>query len=276
MNFRIGKISPMLVKTFFIFLLSLIIYSQPGYCKIMSEKLSKLTKAPKTRSPITIVLIGDSTVANYDTRSTTRRGWGQLLPTLMYDEVTIINRAIPGRSSKSFIEEGAWRRVLDETRPNYVFIQFGHNDLLSKPEDRRTDPGIPLDDSTYYFRNNLHTFINDTRRIGAIPVLITPMERRYFNSIGLIRQTNQPYAEAMRIVAREDDIHLIDLQSFSVWLYEDFYQTCGATAGIELHFDNGTPERDRTHFNESGALRYARKVLEEISPLHELVRYRNF
>ena len=81
------------------------------------------------------------------------------------------NHAVNGRSSKSFINEGRWQKVLDRLKPgDYVFIQFGHNDEKPKP-DRHTDPGSTFD-------ANLRRFVEETRQKGGIPVLFNSVVRR--------------------------------------------------------------------------------------------------
>ncbi len=81
---------------------------------------------------------------------------------------------------------------------------------------------------------------------------------------GAIRPTNAPYAEAMRAVADEMDVHLVDLNALSVTMYESMYSNVGESAGIELHYENGQPGGDRTHFNEAGARAFARLVADRL------------
>lgn len=91
--------------------------------------------------PVRIALIGDSTVASYDKPPADRptlTGWGQVFGEFFDDSVEISNFALSGRSSKSFLREGHWPKPL-AAKPDYVFIQFGHNDEPGKG-DRSTDP----------------------------------------------------------------------------------------------------------------------------------------
>ncbi len=127
-----------------------------------------------SRRPITIFMIGDSTMANkpYD-GDKQERGWGMVLQGFFTDDIVVDNHAVNGRSSKSFIDEGRWQVVLDKIQPgDYVFIQFGHNDEKPK-EDRHTDPGTTFD-------ANLTKFVNETRQKGGIPVLFNSVVRRNF------------------------------------------------------------------------------------------------
>ena len=124
---------------------------------------------------ITIFTIGDSTMANKDIKGgKLERGWGMMLRHCFSDDVRVDNHAQNGRSSKSFIDEGRWDKVLGLIKPgDYVFIQFGHND--EKPDEKRhTVPGSTFDD-------NLRKFVRETRERGGIPVLFNSVVRRNFS-----------------------------------------------------------------------------------------------
>lgn len=122
----------------------------------------------------TIFMIGDSTMANKNiNHGSPERGWGMVLQCYFDDGVKVDNHAVNGRSSKSFIDEGRWQKVLDLLKPgDYVFIQFGHNDEKPKA-DRHTDPGTTFDE-------NLRKFVRETREKGGIPVLFNCVVRRNF------------------------------------------------------------------------------------------------
>jgi len=192
-----------------------------------------------------ILLVGDSTVATQSTSpgSGPARGWGQVLPEYFTDEVTIRNAAANGRSSKSFFDEGRWQKALEE-KPNYVFVLWGTNDANADPA-RHTDP-----DST--FREYLKRYIDDAMAAGAKPVLVTPSAYRGFSSSGAFKDNLAPYAEAMRSVAAEKKVPLIDLNAATVALYENL--------GPDETEKLAAKEGDRTHFNEAGA----RKIAEII------------
>ena len=105
-----------------------------------------LLSAFKADKPvITIFMIGDSTMANKSlTGENPERGWGQMLPGYLSEEIRVDNHAVNGRSSKSFIDEGRWEKVISQVKKgDYVFIQFGHNDEKSDPK-RHTVPGLSL------------------------------------------------------------------------------------------------------------------------------------
>ena len=131
-----------------------------------------LTSANK--APITIFMIGDSTMANKPLADDNQeRGWGQMLSGYFSGDIVVDNHAVNGRSSLSFINEGRWDAVLEKIKPgDYVMIQFGHND--EKPAaDRHTEPGSTFDD-------NLRRFCNETRAKGGTPVLLNSIVRRAF------------------------------------------------------------------------------------------------
>src|SRR5688572_25070066 len=152
--------------------------------------------ASTNAAPITVFMIGDSTMADKpDPDRNPERGWGQLLPSFLDGEVTVVNRAVNGRSSRSFIDEGRWDAVLTALRPgDHVFIQFGHND------EKREDPARFADATTTY-RRNLERFVSETRAKGAEPILLTPIVRRKFNASGALEDTHSAYPTVVREVA---------------------------------------------------------------------------
>lgn len=192
--------------------------------------------------PVRIALIGDSTVASYDKPPADRptlTGWGQVLGEFFDDSVEVHNFAISGRSSKSFLQEGHWPAPLT-AKPDYVFIQFGHNDMSGKG-DRSTDPAGD-------FQDYLRRYIDETRAAGGVPVLVTPVARRTFES-GKLVSTLTPYAGAMQKVGRETQTPVIDLHRLSM----AFFARVGDEAGADL---NPAPN-DRSHFSRKGALAVA-------------------
>src|SRR6266511_2389562 len=168
----------------------------------MSRILSALftaaiTLTPAAAQPIKIVLVGDSTVND-------EGGWGPGFRASFGPPVECINLARNGRSSKSFRDEGLWAPALD-TKPSYVLIQFGHNDNPGKGPERETDP-----ETTY--RANLTRYVDESRAAGATPILVTSIVRRNFDASGKIkRDRNVPYVEAVRRLAAEKNVPLIDL-----------------------------------------------------------------
>ena len=125
---------------------------------------------------ITVFMIGDSTMSDKSlTGGNPERGWGHVLPGFFSEDIIIDNHAQNGRSSKSFIDEGRWDKVLSLIKKgDYVFIQFGHNDEKLSAE-RHTDPGTTFD-------ANLRKFVNETRAKSGIPVLFNSIVRRKFGT----------------------------------------------------------------------------------------------
>lgn len=198
---------------------------------------------------IRIALIGDSTVASYAKPPKDRpdlTGWGQVFDEFFAEQVEVQNFALSGRSSKSFLRENRWQPVLD-AKPDYVFIQFGHNDQPGKG-DRTTDPKGD-------FRENLRRYIRDARKIGATPVLVTPVARRTFQN-GKPVTTLQPWADAMFAVGRETKSPVIDLHGASFRVYEKLGEAGSA--------DLSPSATDRTHFSRKGAREMASLVATEI------------
>ena len=189
-------------------------------------------------NPVRIALIGDSTVASYKNPPPDRpdvTGWGQVFGEFFDDYVEIHNFALSGRSSKSFLREGHWPKVL-AIKPDYVFIQFGHNDEPGKGE-RTTDPAGD-------YRDYLRQYIDQARAAGAVPVLVTPVARRTFES-GKIVTSLSPYAEAMKLIGRETQTPVIDLLALSMAAF--------GRAGDEGGFDLSAAPTDRSHFSRKGA-----------------------
>nr|MBP6758930.1 rhamnogalacturonan acetylesterase [Flavobacterium sp.] len=114
----------------------------------------------------TIYGIGDSTMANkVKPEENPERGWGQMLPLFFNDNITIDNRAVNGRSTRSFIAEKRWDDILKTLKKgDYVFIQFGHNDQKEKDSTRYTNPHTA-------YRHNLIRFVEETRAKGATPII---------------------------------------------------------------------------------------------------------
>lgn len=209
----------------------------------------KSTAAEPTEPQIRILMIGDSTMATYNNPPKDRpdlTGWGQVFGEFFTDDVTVLNRAASGRSSKSFIKEGRWKKAVAE-KADYLFIQFGHNDCPGKG-DRETDPK-----TTY--QDYLRQYIDEARAANIKPVLVTPVTRRRFSD-GKIMTILRPYAEAMLKVGREKNVPVIDLHQKSVTLFNQL--------GDVGSNDFSPSKSDRTHFSRKGAREIARLVAEEI------------
>jgi rhamnogalacturonan acetylesterase len=178
-------------------------------------------------------------------------GWGQFIQE-RFDNVAVINLAASGRSTKTFIEEGLWKKALEQ-KPDYVLIQFGHNDSHGPDKPESTDAA-----TTY--KDYLRRYIDDSRAIGATPILVTPMVRRTFDAAGQLIDALAPYADAMKDVAKDKKVPVIDLHASTKALVEKL----GPDASAEMANKTG----DATHFNEKGARAMAELVLKDL-PLAE-------
>lgn len=215
----------------------------------------------------TVFLIGDSTMADKPTVNNPERGWGQMLPQFFREGIVFKNYARNGRSTKSFIDEGRWQVVLDQLQPgDFVFIQFGHNDEKSMDSSRYAAPH-----TTY--KDNLLRFIRDTKQRKAIPVLLTPVQRRKFDEVGKLVDTHGEYPDVVRQVASVEKIQIIDLTKETTNLLNRLGPEGSkkifmwVEKGIFDSLPNG--KEDNTHFTEYGATEIARLVAEDIkqSPL---------
>ncbi len=153
----------------------------------------------------TVWTIGDSTMANKKTEVAPETGWCQAFPNFVSANVEVKNRAMNGRSSKSFITEGRWKWVLDSLKAgDYVFIQFGHNDEKNQDSTRYTEPFTS-------YKKNLERFVREAREKGATPILFTSIVRRKFEN-GMLTDTHGNYPVVTRMVANEMNVPLVDLQ----------------------------------------------------------------
>lgn len=153
----------------------------------------------------TIWTIGDSTMANKKAEVAPETGWCQAFSNFVSANVEVKNRAVNGRSTKSFITEKRWQWVLDSLKGgDYVFIQFGHNDEKIQDSTRYTEPFTS-------YRRNLEKFVTESRAKGATPILFTSIVRRKFEN-GFLTDTHENYPVVTRIVASEMNAPLIDLQ----------------------------------------------------------------
>ncbi|HZX74378.1 MAG TPA: rhamnogalacturonan acetylesterase [Cyclobacteriaceae bacterium] len=209
---------------------------------------------------ITVYLIGDSTMANKETKAYPETGWGMPFKYFFDSTVVIDNRAKNGRSSKSFIAENLWQPVVDNLKEgDYVFIQFGHNDESVDKGDRYSSPED--------FKKNLTKYITETRAKKANPILITPVARRKFVD-GKIDGTHKEYSPLVIEVAKVQHVPLIDLDMKSQALLQKFGEETSKLLFLQLepgeHPNYPEGKIDNTHFSEMGARLMAQIVLSEV------------
>ncbi|MEO6084332.1 MAG: rhamnogalacturonan acetylesterase [Umezawaea sp.] len=209
-------------------------------------------------TPVHVYIAGDSTASTYVSSLAPRAGWGQALPVFLTPNAVAVNVAKSGASSKSFIDLGRLDHILARIkRGDYLLISFGHNDEKIEDPTRYTEP------STTY-KSYLSQYIDKSRAKGAIPVLITPVERRRFDSTGNASPSHGAYPAAMRELAAAKRVPLVDLTASSTALWN--------RAGVEgtkkyfLHLAAGQhpnyPDgvQDNTHFQGFGAIQVARLI----------------
>ena len=223
---------------------------------------------------IKVFIVGDSTAAAKLSEKRPETGWGEMFPSLFTQEVEFQNHAVNGRSSKSFIDEGRLEKISDTIgNGDFLFIQFSHNDEKDDPQ-RHTDPF-----TTY--KDYISKYIEVARKACANPVLLTSIQRRLFNKNGTMPDTHGDYSVAMREVALEFGLPLIDMQEKSKNFFESLGQEKAkeiflwVNASESLNYPQG--KEDNTHFCEQGAQKMAELVVEgiienNIEPLSTFVK----
>ncbi|MEU5636999.1 rhamnogalacturonan acetylesterase [Streptomyces rishiriensis] len=205
------------------------------------------------RRPRTVYIAGDSTAAQKYSDAAPETGWGMALPFFLRSGLPVANHAVNGRSSKSFVDEGRLDAVLAAIRPgDFLLVQFAHNDEKTTDPTRYTEPW-----TTY--QEYLRRYIDGARAKGARPVLATPVERRRFDAAGDAQPTHGEYPAAMRALAAEEGVALLDVQALSLALW----QRLGVEA-TKTYFNWTATEQDNTHFNPPGAIAVARLVAREL------------
>jgi lysophospholipase L1-like esterase len=195
----------------------------------------------------TLYLAGDSTVTDQPVAPSA--SWGQMLPRFFRSDIAVANHAESGETLKSFVTELRLDKLLSTLKAgDWVMIQFGHNDQKAQW------PQTYAEAATTY-RSWLRTYIAEVRRRGATPILVTSPERRNFDATGHIVPSLGEYPDAVRAVAREERVALIDLNPMSV----RFYEKLGPDAAPRAFADEG---RDQTHHNEYGADALAGMVVD--------------
>jgi lysophospholipase L1-like esterase len=197
----------------------------------------------KVDDVVTVYVTGDSTVT--DQPHEPWNSWGQMLPRFFKPGVAVANHAESGESLRSFVGEKRLEKVLSTIKPgDYLFVQFGHNDQKQRGPD--VGPFTSYSDL-------LRRFIGEARKKGAIPVLVTPVNRRTFDAEGRIINSLGDYPEAVRRTARDEGVALIDLNAMS----KPFYEALGDEGSKRAFVDN-------THHNAYGSYELARCVVEGI------------
>ncbi|MER5940718.1 rhamnogalacturonan acetylesterase [Streptomyces sp. NPDC001928] len=216
--------------------------------------LSGIGTARASQRHRTLYIAGDSTAAQKYADAAPETGWGMALPFFLREQLTVSNHAVNGRSSKSFVDEGRLDVVLAAVRPgDLLLIQFAHNDEKVTDPTRYTEPW-----TTY--QDYLRLYINGARARGARPVLATAVERRRFDAGGNALPSHGDYPAAMRALAREERVSLLDIQALSLALWQEL-----GVEATKTYFNWTATQQDNTHFNPPGAIAVARLVARELA-----------
>ena len=209
---------------------------QPKLCALTIDKINDLP---------TIYIAGDST--STDQGKEPYNSWGQMITSFFKPDIAVANNGESGESLRSYIGENRLAKVMSVIKPgDYLFIQMGHNDQKEK------GPGVGAF-TTY--KADLKLFVAEARKHGATPVLITPMNRRTFNASGKVTNSLGDFPAAVRQVAKEGSVALIDLNAMSKSMYEAF-----GPDGSKVLFA-GT---DHTHHSDLGSYELAKCVIQGI------------
>jgi alpha-L-fucosidase 2 len=215
--------------------------------RVLFRFLSLLSLTIAASAGPRIVLVGDSTVNDGG-------GWGYGFRQFVTEDATVVNTALNGRSSKSFRDEGHWDKAL-AAKGDYYLIQFGHNDQPGKGKDRETDPA-----TTY--PANLARFVDEVRAQGGQPILVTSLTRRTFSKTELsrIQSTLTPWADAVKKVAADKHVPVIDLHTLSI----AYCEKLGPERTAALNFPDQNGKLDTTHLQGDGRVIIARLVVDEL------------
>lgn len=214
----------------------------------------------------TLYTIGDSTMADKkDPERNPENGWAQVLQQFFKDDIVVVNKAVNGRSTKSYINEKRWDSIYKKLKKgDYVFIEFGHNDEKIEDSTRYTNPHT-------IYRYNLIRFVKESREKGAVPVLLTSIARRNFNEKGVLVPTHGDYPLETRLVAQEYKVPFIDLEYYTELLEQSY----GPEKSKQLHLhykagENAYYDKDKaddTHLSLLGATKIAQIVIDQLKAL---------
>ncbi len=219
--------------------------------------VSSIAIEPADELPV-IFLAGNSTVT--DQENEPWASWGQMFPRFLKPEIAVANYAESGETLLAFKRENRLKKIISVMKPgDYLFMEFAHNDQK---------PGTNHVDAFTTYQDELRFFINEARKKGGKPVLVTSTNRRRFDENGKIINTLEEYPEAMRQLAVKEKIQLIDLNAMS----KEFYEALGPENSKKafVHYPaNSYPGQDKpladdTHFNPYGAYELARCVVQKI------------
>lgn len=222
--------------------------------------VSTISISPAPEVP-TLWLCGNSTVVDQDYEPWA--SWGQMITRWLDDKVAVANYAESGETATSFIGAGRLKKIVSLMKKgDYIFMEFGHNDQKEKR---------PGSGAFYNYAYALKQFVDEARAKGATPVFVTPTQRRQFDEADKIRETHANYPEAMRWVAKDLNVPVIELHDMT----RTFFETLGvedskrALVHYPAHTYPGQQKafEDNTHFNPYGAYEISKMVVEGMKEL---------
>jgi len=218
------------------------------------------SRGGKELNLLKIFICGDSTAASYNPEETLLVGWGQLLDRYLPASCEVVNLAMAGRSTKTFLQENRLEPMMRQAAAgDLALIQFAHNDENEKKPERY----VPLP----AFEENLTVFICRAREVQAVPVLLTPICMRVWEQ-GILQPTHGNYPRAAARVAKAQGVPLIDLYTESFRLVSALGEE--GSKALFLHLAPGQDARcpegaqDNAHTREAGADRFAAFAAREL------------
>lgn len=222
-------------------------------------------------------VIGDSTVSKFDDKYYYPRfGYGTKLQEYLDDKVNVINLALSGRSSLSYIKEPEYQQLLDGMKAgDYLLIGFGHND--EKAEEERHTSGLGSYKEEGSFAHSLYShYIVEADKAGCQVLLCTPIVRRTDNGVWQEEQLHVTktqgrfkggnYPEAVRMLGKELNIPVVDMTQMTKELYDAM--GCEKTCYLHAWLSNKKTSVDNTHINTWGARVIAYMCLKRLKELN--------
>ncbi|WP_140484730.1 rhamnogalacturonan acetylesterase [Flavobacterium sp. GSA192] len=225
----------------------------------LSTKVNAIEIYPENNKVTTVFLTGDSTVV--DQSNEPWASWGQMIPAFFKSgQVAVANYAESGETLSSFIAQRRFDKVYSLLKAgDYVFVEFGHNDQKQKGEN---------DGAFKNYKKQLEAVIEEIKKRGGIPVLVTSVQRRKFDENGKIVETLGDYPEAVRVTAKEQNVPMIDLNAMSKIMYEALGEKESIKAFVHFPANmfpgKDKPLADNTHFRPYGAYEIAKLVVKGI------------
>ncbi len=232
-------------------------------------------KVQREKGKPVVWFTGDSTVKNTDKDKNGMWGLGSQAYTVFdKKKITCYNAAQAGRSTRTYLNEGRWDKVYNSLEPgDFVFIQFGHNDIggIDKEKERGVIPGATdtchvyksAKDGTYElvysFGWYLKKFIDDVREKGATPILVSLTPRNEWSN-GKIERRNDSYGKWYRDVVSQTGVEFVDLHNI---MADYLDKKCGSKAKADKYYNH-----DHTHSSLMGAKTNANNIAKGLKAIH--------